>query len=288
MKKVLITGANSYIGTSFERYALDRYPAEFVIDTLDMTDPAWQKKDFGGYDIIFHVAGIAHADTGKASEETKQKYYSVNRDLAVETAKKAKAAGVKQFVFMSSAIIYGSAEYIDKDTEPKPLNFYGDSKWQADKAVRELAEDNFTVTVLRPPMIYGRGSKGNFPTLKKLALKLPCFPDYDNTRSMLHVENLCEFLVQVMVRNDGGIFFPQNAEYVRTSDMVKQIAKASNKPIIVTKALNPLVSLAKHLPGKPGKLAGKAFGNCAYDKALSEYGFEYRVTDFATSVERSL
>ena len=203
MKKVLITGSNSFIGTSFEQYASEYYPSDFTIDTIDMIDGTWREADFSQYDVVFHVAGIAHSDTGKATEETKARYYSINTDLAIETAKKAKKDGVRQFVFMSSAIIYGdSAPYgkekrITKETEPEPANFYGDSKWQADKGVREQADDAFTVTVLRPPMIYGKGSKGNYPILAKMAKTLPLFPNVKNERSMLYIENLCEFLCKL-------------------------------------------------------------------------------------------
>lgn len=209
MKKVLITGADSYIGVSFENYVRVYYASKLSVDTVDMIDGSWRKKDFSLYDVVYHVAGIAHADVGNVSDEMKAKYYAINTDLAIETAKKAKEQGVRQFVFMSSAIVYGdSAPYgkskrITKDTEPKPANFYGDSKWQADKGVRELADERFTVTVLRPPMIYGKGSKGNYPILAKMAKKLLIFPDVRNERSMLCIENLCEFLCQVMIRGEG-------------------------------------------------------------------------------------
>lgn len=293
MKRILITGANSYIGVSFEKYANEKYPDQLSIDTVDMIDGSWRQKDFSGYDIILHVAGLAHADVGKVDEATKKKYYAVNTDLARETCKKAKAEGVKQFVFMSSAIIYGdSAPYgkskrITRDTEPTPSNFYGDSKWQADKGVRELADDGFIVTVLRPPMIYGKGSKGNYPTLARMAKKLPIFPDVQNERSMLYIENLCEFLCQVMIRGEGGIFWPQNAEYTRTSDMVKMIAEVSGHKIRVTKAWNWGVRMAAAIPGKTRALANKAFGNMTYDQTMSECGFDYQIVDLKTSIMRT-
>ena len=135
MKKVLITGANSYIGVSFENYVKEHYSDELDIDTVDMIDGTWREKDFSHYDVVFHVAGLAHADVGNVSEETKKRYYAINTNLAIETAEKAKADGVGQFVFMSSSIIYGeSAPYgkrkiITEETIPAPANFYGDSKW---------------------------------------------------------------------------------------------------------------------------------------------------------------
>jgi UDP-glucose 4-epimerase len=293
MKKVLITGANSYIGVSFENYVNEHYSPELSIDTVDMIDGSWRQKDFVPYDIVFHVAGIAHADVSRVDEETKKKYYAVNTDLAKETCKKAKDSGVKQFVFMSSAIIYGeSAPYgqskrITKEIEPQPSNFYGDSKWQADKGVRELADENFTVTVLRPPMIYGKGSKGNYPILSKMAKKLPIFPNIQNERSMLYIENLCEFLAQVMIRGEGGIFWPQNAEYTKTSEMVRMIAEASGHKIHIGKGWNWVVSLAGRIPGKSRKIANKAFGNMTYDQIISQYDFEYRVVDLRDSIART-
>ena len=293
MKKVLITGANSYIGESFENYVGQYYSDQLSIDSVDMIDGLWRQKDFSPYDIVYHVAGIAHADIGKVDEATKAKYYAVNTDLAIETCQKAKVDGVKQFVFMSSAIVYGnSAPYgkmkvITASTEPQPANFYGDSKWQADKGVRALADENYTVTVLRPPMIYGKGSKGNYPILAKMAKNLPIFPDVVNERSMLYIENLCEFLAQVMIRGCGGVYWPQNAEYSKTSELVKLIAKASGKTILVSKAFNWIVSLASIIPGEISELANKAFGNLSYDQTMSTYGFKYQVIDLKTSIERT-
>lgn len=292
-KRVLITGANSYIGVSFDTWAKDHYPDELTIDTVDMIDGSWREIDFSTYDCVFHVAGIAHADVGNVSEERKQFYYQINRDLAIETAEKAKREGVKQFVFMSSAIIYGeSAPYgkqkmITADTEPSPANFYGDSKWQADQGVRALQDDSFNVAVLRPPMIYGKGSKGNYPTLAKMAKKLPVFPNVNNERSMLYIDNLTEFLCQLMLRGDAGIYFPQNSEYTKTADMVREIADVSGHKIWVTKAFNWAVLLASHMPGKIGGLANKAFGNMTYAQEMSVYDFEYRVADLKTSIERT-
>lgn len=297
-KKVLITGAGSYIGQSFIQYAKKYYPDNFEIEELDMTDAAWRDKDFSEYDVVYHVAGIAHADVGNVSEEIKSKYYEVNTGLAVEAAEKAKREGVKTFIFMSSMIVYGeSAPYgkrkvIDATTIPQPANFYGDSKLQADVAVRELADDAYKVIVLRPPMIYGKGSKGNYRTLAKLAKKLPVFPDVDNERSMLYIENLCEFLCQVMLlkpyHRNSVVLLPQNVEWTKTSDMVKMISKASEKKIAELKCFAPVVWIGSKVPGKIGGLVNKAFGNSCYAHELSLYkGVKYKKNTFIESIFRT-
>ena len=291
--KVLITGASSYIGTSFEQYVAEHYGDTFFIDTVDMKGDAWKDWDFSQYDIVFHVAGIAHADVGRVTEETKAKYYTVNTKLAIEAAEKAKEEGAKQFIFMSSSIIYGdSAPYGTKkritiDTEPKPANFYGDSKWQADKAIRRLADEDFTVAIVRPPMIYGENCKGNFPLLSKLAKNLPLFPDVQNERSMIYIENFCEFLSQVMIREEGGIFWPQNAEYTRTSEIVKMIGEVNGYPVKVSKKWNWIVRLAACFPRRVSRLTNKAFGNMSYEKSMSKYDFNYQIVDFKTSIKRT-
>ena len=296
VKKVLITGAGSYIGESFSSYASTHYPS-LSISAIDMLDGSWKKADFSSYDIVYHVAGIAHADVGNVSEEIKEKYYKVNTDLAVEVCKKAKAEGVKEFIFMSSMIVYGdSAPYgkkkvVDEHTVPHPANFYGDSKLQADVAVRDLADDAFKVVVLRPPMIYGKNSKGNYPTLAKLAKKLPIFPNVDNERSMLHIDNLCEFLCQIMLvefNTPSAVLIPQNAEWTKTSEMVREIGEVCGRKVRIVGILNPAVWLGSNVPGKIGGLVNKAFGNSCYAQSMSVYeGIDYQKVDLKESIRRT-
>lgn len=289
MKKVLITGAGSYIGTTFENWIKDN-SAVITTETQDMKDPSWKTRDFSSYDTVFHVAGIAHADTGKVPEEQKALYYKVNTDLTVECARKAKEDGVKQFIFMSSIIVYGESADMGKalvithNTPLAPANFYGDSKVKAEKGLQRLADDSFKVVILRPPMIYGRNSKGNYPLLSKMARKLPFFPNVNNQRSMLYVGNLCKFLTLMIENEESGIFFPQNSEYVRTSEMVKLIAEAYGRRIRMLKVFNPCLQLLGTLGGKPGRLVNKAFGNMVYDKEMSEYREEYRVYGLEESI----
>lgn len=274
MKKILITGSNSYIGTSFEKYINEKYSQNYKIDTLSLRNSNWTALDFSVYDTIFHVVGIAHADIGNVSEDRKKMYYKINTDLAYDTAKKAKLDGVKQFIYMSSIIVYGNSaplgkhKIITKETKPTPANFYGDSKLQADLKLQTLDSDIFKVCIIRAPMIYGKGSKGNYQLLLKIARKLPVFPNIINERSVLYIENLCIYVKEYIDHQLSGIQFPQNNEYISTSEMVKAIACANNKTIHVISLLNIFVYLASKIPGKPRKMIDKAFGNLVYEKTM--------------------
>lgn len=286
MKRVLITGANSYIGISVENW-LKNTPESYSVDTIDMIDGTWKEYDFSQYDVVYHIAGIAHADVGNVSEETKQLYYKVNTNLTIEVAEKAKNEGVAQFIFMSSMIVYSGCKEktITAQTEPQALNFYGDSKLQADLKLQSMSCDSFKVVILRPPMIYGKGSKGNYPELAKLATKLPIFPKVKNQRSMLHIDNLCEFVKLMIDNEESGVFFPQNGEYTVTSDMVKMIADARRHKIHMIPGFGWAVKLMMKMPGKIGGLATKAFGDSAYEMSMSEYKLNYRVRTLSESIK---
>ncbi len=258
MKNILITGANSYIGVCFENY-IKNFSGEYTVETLDMINPEWKDSDFSKYDVIYHVAGIAHR---KETEENAQLYYDVNRDLTINVAKKAKNEGVKHFVFLSSMSVYGVEEgIIKKDTAPDPKSNYGKSKLQAEEKLNELKDDNFKVAIMRPPMVYGDGCKGNYQMLVKFAKMMPVFPNYKNKRSMVHVDNLSAFVKELIDNKKEGLFFPQDKEYVCTCAMVKEIGAGMGKNIRLLKILNPAVSILKKFTTK-GK---KAFGDLIYD-----------------------
>lgn len=278
MKRILIIGAESYIGTSLEKW-LSRYPLEYNIETIDVRLDDWRNEDFSSFDVAFHVAGIAHV---KETRSNRQLYYRVNRDLAYEVALKAKSEGVKQFMFVSSIYVYGLQKgVIDKNTPLEPRTSYGKSKLEAEKLVKSLEDHRFTVTILRPPMVYGKGCKGNYPRLAKLALIAPVFPDIDNKRSMIHIDNLCEF-VKVLIDNRlGGTFFPQNPEYVKTSEMVRLIARSHGKEIRLTRIFNPIIKMLR-IP-----VVTKVFGDLVYSKDLSSSGLEVRMISLEESIHRT-
>lgn len=276
MKRILITGAGSYIGTYVENY-LNQWPEDYQVDTIDMIDGSWKKRSFRGYDAVYHVAGIVHREKAKNDPTQTALYSSVNTHLAIETAKKAKAEGVKQFLFMSSASVYGltasvgQVVTITKDTPLEPVDNYGISKAKAEEGLQTLAGEGFKLAILRPPMVYGKGCRGNYVTLAKIAKKLPVFPYVNNRRSMLYMENLAEF-VRLLIEDEAeGIFCPQNREYVNTSEMVRSIAKASGRHILILHGVSWMLKLLRPLTDK----VDKAFGSLCYDFALSDYPKDY-------------
>ena len=280
MKRVLITGKGSYIGTNFCKY-LEQYPEEYIVEELDMVDGTWKEYDFSNYDVVYHVAGLAHSTP---DESQRALYYKVNTDLAYDVAVKAKESGVKQFIFMSSIIVYGSGEIgkdriITKETPLTPDNFYGDSKKQAEIKIRPLEDENFKLVIVRPPMIYGPGSKGNYPLLAKFAKKTPIFPTLKSKRSMLYLGNLMEFIKLMIDNNEQGVFLPQNEEYVCSSELVRYIAELSKHRIIFIGFLNPFIKLIEK-----NQYVNKVFGNMMIDKKLSMYKQNYNKYSFEDSV----
>ena len=257
MKKILITGANSYIGTSFEKY-MAQFGDEYQIDTVDMIGDAWKEKSFSGYDCVFHVAGIAHQ---KETLENAHLYYEVNRNLAIATAKKAKREGVKQFILLSSMSVYGmETGVITKETIPHPKSHYGKSKLQADEKIVKLDCDTFKVAILRPPMVYGDGCKGNYQMIRKIVKISPVFPKVNNRRSLISINNQCTFVKKCVENNCSGIFFPQNAEYSNTSELAMQIAEQMGKKIYLSNLLGLSIKIFGGLFSK----TRKAFGSLVY------------------------
>ncbi len=286
MKRVLITGANSYVGTNVEKWLM-REPDKYLVKTLDMKDPNWEKFDFSNFDVVFHVAGIAHVSKKKSLDEL---YYKINRDLAIETAKKAKESGVRQFIFMSSMIIYGEDNAIsDKRhidiSKYNPLNAYGNSKLEADMAIQKLQNEKFLVSIVRTPVIYGPKCKGNFPKLLKMASMLSVVPNISNQRSMIYIDNFSEFIKLLISRSANGVFYPQNSEYMSTTKIIVTARKYLRKRTIKTRLFNlPLRFMSKYISS-----IRKAYGNKTYDLNLSiEKGFNYHVVDIEESIQRSI
>ena len=240
MKKVLIVGLKSYIGLSVENY-LKQFEGMYKVDKLGSRELKPVPGMFAGYDVVIFTAGIAHR---KETHKNASLYYEVNRDLAISVACMAKKDGISQFIILSSMAVYGVRKgHILKSTPAFPYNNYGKSKLQADEQIIKLNDENFKVAILRPPMVYGKGCKGNYQPMRKFALISPVFPNIKNSKSMIYIGNLCEFIKAIIDEKKGGIFLPQNAEYVTTSEMIKLIAETHGKKVHLISVFNPFVKL---------------------------------------------
>lgn len=283
--KILITGAGSYVGESVRKYILTKEPS-FQIDAVDTMGDNWKKADFGKYDVVFHVAGIAHVNADPKMEHL---YYKVNRDLTIDIARHAQEAGVKQFIFMSSQIVFHESqslktEVLTAETDPNPNGFYGDSKLQAENGLKALRAEggHMKMCILRPCMIYGPNAKGNFPRLAKLATKVPVFPAWHNKRSMLYIDNLAEFVLQAICRELEGTFYPQNRELADTVEIIRFFAKDAGHKVWITRLLNPFVWLGSFVLQPINKM----FATYYYDPAMSQMEFNYQLVSFEESLDR--
>lgn len=266
MQHILIAGKNSYIGDSFKRF-IEQFPEQYTVSEIDTKGLVPAPELFEGMDAVFCVAGIAHI---KETNENRSLYYEVNRNLVIEIAKAAKAAGVRQFVLLSSMSVYGRITgHIRKDTAPAPDTAYGKSKLQADEEIKKLEDSDFIFTCLRPPMVYGKNCRGNYRSLREFALRSPFFPEYDNKRSMIYIGNLCEFVKNCIDYEKRGLFFPQNAEYTNSGRMVQLIARQHGKKIKMVKAFNWAIGIA------PFSVVKKVFGDLTYEQVdtVEKYDF---------------
>lgn len=277
MRRILITGTNSYTGNALREY-LSQWPDKYETETISLRNESWKSESFSGFDSIFHVAGIAH-DSTKGSD--KEAYYSVNSKLAYDTAHKAMNDGVKQFIFMSSSIVYGShSGLITRDTPVNPASYYGESKVKAEEMLRTLESENFRVCILRCPMIYGKGCKGNYRLLSKIAKRMPLFPYVKNFRSMLYVKNMAEFVRLIIDDNAHGLFWPQNGIYTNTSELVKMIAGVHSHKVRLIRNVEGAIKFMSRFSGK----IRKAFGSLAYDMSMSNYRHDYRAYTLYQSI----
>ncbi len=253
MRNILILGANSYIGKHLKNY-LEQLPDAYSVTILSQRDERWRSLDFSIFDSVVDCVGIAHR---KETKGNAHEYYEVNTDLAFQTAQKTKDSRVKQFIFLSSMSVYGLDEgVITKDTQPNPKTHYGRSKWRAEQKIAALQDETFRVAIVRPPMVYGEGCKGNYQNLVKLAKVLPFCPTYRNQRSMISIDNLTANLKQLIDVRSCGIFLPQDPEYHCTCDMICEIAKENHRELMRTALFDPLVRLLSKTTVKGLKAVG--------------------------------
>ena len=287
MKKVMLIGIGGYIGGKFTEYINKHYP-DWQVDSVDSMNNTWADADFHGYDAVYNVSGLAHANARQGSDE---QYYAVNGQLPIDVATKAKAEGVPLFVQMSSQIVYGDMSnlYEDKiitiDTVPSEPTIYGKSKMMAERGLQKLVDDNFQVAILRPPLIYSECARDNFPRLVNFAKKMPVFPKLKNMQSMVYVDNLCELVHLIIESCQGGIYFPQQEVYIGTSKIVSDIAMSVGNKMWLTPIFNPALKLLSKM--KIFSFVRKAFGSIAYDMEMSNhFDGKYRVVSYEESINR--
>lgn len=280
MKKIIIYGSGSYIGSHFQASLEQKGYDVIVIDSKKLKP---ENIDLLGVDVVIDVAGIAHI---KITPDMESLFYKVNTDTAIELCKASKANGVGQFIYMSSMNVYGdTTEKIYSLEQEAPRNFYGRSKWLADCEIHKLSADCFRVVSLRPPVVYGYNCRGNFFELVKLAKYMPFVPAFRNTKSMIYIDYLSNILVQCVENNATGILHPQNAEYTSTIDIIKAIRTALGKKTITIYGFNWLIRFLM----KVNCQFERAFSDDYYDKKFSTYkDNSYNRGDFKKSIYNSV
>lgn len=284
---ILITGKDSYIGTHIKAHLEQSGHTAQELDTIGDT---WQQAELSRYDAVVHVAAIVHEDAKTASQELFEK---VNVELPVAIAEKAKAAGVKHFVFLSTMAVYGADKALTAedstvrtDAELKPVSLYGKSKLEAEHRLSELTEDSFCVSFVRPPNVYGPGCKGNYmPLFRKLSKLLYICPRAftDVRQSMLYIDNLSELIRLIVEQRRGGVFLPQDDVIPSTVDLIVGIRRAHGKKTHCSGFLGLFVRLFGTL--SPVK---KLYGGVCYAEQDSDcFDYQYRIVPFETGLYRT-
>lgn len=262
-KTILITGASGFLGT----HAVPFLKSFFDVKTLSLRqDKAISNYLFSDIDVVVYLTGIAHQS--KKIDSTL--YYTVNRDMAVTLAKKAKAGGGSQFVYISSvkAIGEGGKGIYKEGAICNPLTDYGKSKLLAEQELLKLSDERFVVSVIRPAVVYGKGAKGNIDKLMKLIDKLPVIPlgGIDNRRSMVYIGNFLALLKSVIDNAMPGVFIATDDEAKSTTDVVMGINKLrplQKKIITMPKFVMRLIKVL--VPGMHSKI----FGDFEVDNTLT-------------------
>lgn len=281
-KSVLITGRSGFIATALKKHLEARGYSD--VRLLDLRGDSWLSEPLPKCDVIVHTAALVHKSEKKIDYS---EYEKANVEKTVRLAEKAKAEGVGQFVFISSlAAVLNTPESLSADvkigrdffTEPKTK--YGRSKLEAERILEKLGCESFKVARVRPPIVYGRGCKGNYLFLRKLALKLPAFPDVPNKKSMIYVGNLCELVRLIIENSSEGVFLPDNAELVSTGEFARIIAECNGKTLRLSKLLGLAVRAASFMT-----IVRKAFGSVCYDHSENAYfGGKYRIFGLEESI----
>lgn len=275
MKRVLVTGNNGYISKNIvSKFNLENIKCE----SKSVREKEYNKIDFKNYSTVIHAAAVVHK---KGSE---REYIDINNKLTIKIAEDCKQNGVNHFVFLSTMSVFGKSRgAIHNGTPLKPTTLYGKSKLAAEKKLMDLEDQNFRISIIRPPMVYGKNSPGNYKNLSKISKYLWIVPSIKNKRSMIFIDNLSQFILDICKKNKFGIFHPQNDEYICTSDLIIKIRSVNNQRTIKTNLFNPLLN--KLL--KNNSYLEKIFGDLYYKKEEFETNFSNKNISFDDSIKFS-
>lgn len=231
MKKLLITGSNGFIGN----YFINNYKSKYNIKTFSFLKDDINNLNCGDIDVVFHLSALVHQMGGASANE----YEKINVIQTIELAKKAKESGVKHFVFMSTVKVYGeetNSKYTE-NTVCNPEDDYGKSKLKAEQELQKLEDENFKISIIRTPIVYGYGVKANIKNLINLVNKVPVLPfgKIKNKRSMVYIGNLCHLVDEIITQEKQGIFLACDDEPLSTSKLIELIAKNIEKKTYLIK-----------------------------------------------------
>jgi len=226
MRRILITGADSFIGTNYMHYSEYK-----TVDEISLLDCEPEDVDFSNYDVVIHLVAIVHQSQSIPDAE----YYKINRDLCIRVAKEARSSGVGQFVFLSTVKVYG--DFIPGNgpwheySTCNPTDGYGKSKYEAEVKLKQLETKDFTVSIIRTPLVYGQGVKANMYNIIRLINNLPVLPlgGIENKRNFTYIENLVALLDLIIKESAAGIFIAMDEGSMSTTQLVRYISKALNK-----------------------------------------------------------
>ena len=229
MKRILLTGANGFVGN----YFLKKYSSSYEIITFSFLNDNFVNLDLSNIDVVIHCSALVHQMKGASWEQ----YEKININQTIQLADKAKKSGVKHFIFLSTIKVYGeeSNKHYYENSRTNPTDYYSISKLKAEDSIRNIESSNFKISVLRCPLIYGAGVRANFANLINLIKKASILPfkNIKNKRSLVFVGNVCFILHRIIFLEKRGIFLSVDDKALSTTDLIQMIAKYLDKKILL-------------------------------------------------------
>lgn len=273
LMKILIIGSDSYIARSF----IDQYSSSYDIRMASRVSTLQKKETvyedlfkispglFHNVDVVMNFIAIVH----QSKESNYHVYDRINNHLAIDIALKAKQANVKHFIQMSSIAVYGNQSHICEESKPMPITYYAKTKLCADNELIKMRDGDFEVSLLRPPMVYGKGAPGNMSRIILLCQKRIPLPmkGIENRRDFIYIGNLVQYLDYTILKKISGVILVSDRSPISTSELIRKVYKVaglSPRLFVLPLLFHRIIRLAR-----PG-LYNKLFGSCTVDVNLPE------------------